>query len=157
MKRICSLFLAMLSLFAVGCSTKYRTDVPVYELANLALEGIDDSIRFVRAEQNYLDGYLPTDSLSSSREIYFAADGNRLDEFGIFYSDRPRELKDELEDYLEDTLEENRSFYDSYIPEETPKLRDAEVRSFGDCVVYAILSPEHKKELFRRIEEDLRS
>ncbi len=156
MRKICLSLVILLLLTTAACSPSYRSDVPVSDLADLAISTLDPAHRFVQAEQNYLGGYFRLDDHATAQAICFSADGNRLDEFGIFYSDQPYELRDELEDYLEDSLEENRTFYDSYIPEETPKLRDADVKIFGNCVAYAILSPEQKKEFFRALEEKLR-
>ena len=79
--------------------------------------------------------------------------GDRIDEYGILHSDiGTEEAARLLREYLTRSYEQNRAFYDSYIPTETPKLRDAEVRVFGDYVVYAILSPEERSTLFARAE-----
>lgn len=157
MKRILFLFLTVSILFCSACNTpKYRTDFPIYDLADQAIDALNPDIQYVRADRNYLDGYFPLSQSVTEQEIYFASDGNNLDEFGIFYTDDPDDLAEDLRDYLEDSFEENKSFYDSYIPEQTPKLRDAEVRVFGNCVAYAILAKEHRDSFFSTIEKNLK-
>ena len=154
-KAICCL-LALLTLAVSACGMQYRADVPMSDLLDRALGSVDPDVRFVRADRSYLDGYFPLSEEIREGAIYYAADGNNLDEFGVFYSSDPRELAEDLQEYLADCLEENVAFYDSYIPEQTPKLRDARVRIFGDCVVYAILSPTEQSDFFHAMEEALR-
>ncbi|MBQ9760097.1 MAG: DUF4358 domain-containing protein [Clostridia bacterium] len=156
MKKALTLCLTLTLLALSACAPKYTTDIPIYDVADRAIASIDPNVHYVRADRGYLDGYFPLSEEASAQEIYYATDGNNLDEFGIFYTDDPDDLADDLRDYLDDCLEENRTFYDSYIPEETPKLRDAEVRTFGNCVAYAILSPSHKKAFFDTLDETLR-
>ena len=64
-------------------------------------------------------------------------------------------MENHLVSYLSKSFEKNREFYDSYIPEETAKLRDAEVRRFGNYVAYAILDRDSKSRFFSAIEDKL--
>ena len=48
------------------------------------------------------------------------------------------------------------TWYDSYIAQETPKLRDAEVKVFGNYAVYAIASKEDRAAFFDAVENALR-
>jgi hypothetical protein len=60
------------------------------------------------------------------------------------------------QEYLKKRYDDNLSWYNSYMPTETPKLRDAEVRIYGDCVVYAVLSQESRKAFFDECEKLLK-
>lgn len=88
-----------------------------------------------------------------------AKDGGSLDEFGIWRAegDDVREMASLLGDYLKRNYEDNRAYYDSYLPQETPKLRDAEVRVFGNYAVYAVLEPEKRELFFRTVEQELKT
>ena len=156
MKKIflCCLIFALI--LCTSCAPKYTTDISMQDLAESVIVSLDPNVSFVRAEAEYLNGYFSMPGSVFNHRIYYAADGNNLDEFGIFYTTQPELLEDHLEDYLDECLEENQSFYDSYIPEQTPKLRDAEVRVFGNCVAYGILSKEDQKAFFDTIDETLR-
>ena len=156
MKKTILLFFSLIFILCTSCAPKYTTDVPIDDLSEIAMLSLDSKTAFVQAEKEFLDGYFQTPDSVFARRIYYASDGNNLDEFGIFYTTDPERLEELLEDYLDDCLEENESFYNSYIPEQTPKLRDAEVERYGNCVVYAILSKNDEKSLFRAIEETLR-
>ena len=81
-----------------------------------------------------------------------------MDEFGIFHvtDGNAEDLETELEDYLEESYEQNKDWYDSYMPEETPKLRDAQVKVFGNYVVYVILSEADCEAAFEAVEKALK-
>ncbi|MBQ1963425.1 MAG: hypothetical protein II369_04835, partial [Clostridia bacterium] len=61
-----------------------------------------------------------------------------------------------LEKYLADSFTKNQTWYDSYIPTETPKLRDAEVKIFGNYVIYVIADKEDRTALLSTVEELLK-
>ena len=67
-----------------------------------------------------------------------------------------RELAEECRDYLKEKYEDENAFIASYAPEELPKLKDAEVKVFGNYVVYAILSESDRATLFANVEEMLK-
>lgn len=156
MKKIGLLILVIALMFCVACAPRYTTDIPLADVCEIAMLSLDSESSFVQAEKEFLDGYFQMPDSVFERRIYYASDGNNLDEFGIFYTTEPERLEELLEDYLNDCLEENEAFYNSYIPEQTPKLRDAEVEVFGNCVAYAILSKNDEKAFFRAIDETLR-
>jgi hypothetical protein len=113
---------------------------------------------YLRADPGYLEDYFDEDAETADYSICFSTDGNNLSEFGIWHADNPKtaqEISTQLRRYLDESLIKNKSFYDSYIPEETPKLRDAEVRVFGNYVAYAILDKENRMEFFKKLEEKL--
>ena len=87
--------------------------------------------------------------------VCFSGNANNLDEIGIWKTTggTAKKAATFLGDSLFKRYRDNLSFYDSYIPEQTPKLRDAEVRVYGKYAVYAILAPEQKKLFFQTLEE----
>ena len=46
---------------------------------------------------------------------------------------------------------------DEYMPEEKPKLENAEVKTVGNYVMYAILSDDGKKSAFGAFEKSLKA
>ena len=90
--------------------------------------------------------------------IRFASDSNNINEIGIFHTTegKSKEFAGMIKAYLLNSYERNQAWYDSYIPAETPKLRDAEVRIYGNYVVYAILSKESKGTVFSVAEKTLK-
>ena len=79
-----------------------------------------------------LDGY-------ASRNTLISAVGTNINEYGIFLAkdaDQAAALKDALDKYLE---YRESVWMDEYLPDEKPKLDNAEVWTQGNYVMYAIL------------------
>lgn len=121
--------------------------------AETALERQGDRITDGTFLLDYCD--LPSGSTGAAA---YAADRNNLDEFGVWHAEpgSVSRLGDAILSYLSASYENNRAYYDSYIPRETPKLRDAEVRIYGNYVAYAILDGEEKNAFFHTVEQELR-
>ncbi len=135
--------------------TQYTDTLTAAELAADARAALDQT-EFFPAEKGYLNDYFPIPEELTDYEIDLAADGNNLSEFGIWHTGNGAEsISILLRGYLEESFDRNRSFYDSYIPQETPKLRDAEVRVYGNYVAYAILNDTDRKTFFQTIENNL--
>ena len=160
MKRIIATFiLPCLLLFGLGAcrhDRHYTNELRAEELARDVQNALSDTA-FLSADVDYLADYFQMPDGMSDYKICFASDGNNLNEFGIWHTANgtPKEIKLLMEGYLKDSLERNQSFYDSYIPGETPKLRDAEVRVYGNYVAYAILNDADRKIFFNTVEQDL--
>lgn len=129
----------------------YLTSLSAAEVADAAADGLAEEFR--TADADYLSDYVTLPQSGYTLCVRIATGGDCIDEYGILHTDIDTEGAERLiREYLARSYEENRAFYDSYIPTETPKLRDAQVRVFGDYVVYAILSPEDRDRLFDRVE-----
>lgn len=161
MKRISALFLflsILLLLPSCGERTVYRNDLSCEALA-LALEAeipVDHGYLSVGPDhwRYYFDGTAPGDD----RCIRISAVSEDINEIGIFRTtDRPsqKELLRSLQDYLDRLREEKSAFIGSYAPQELPKLKEAQIRCFGDYTVYAILSREAQERLFGAMERIL--
>lgn len=158
MKRFLLCITALSGLLLFGCRTttprNYLKTLSAAELADLAGNGLAEDFRV--ADADYLTDYVNLPQSGYSLSIRIAGGGDCIDEYGVLKSDiGTEEAARLLREYLARSYEQNRTFYDSYIPAETPKLRDAEVRIYGDYAVYAILSPEEKDAFFNRVEQCL--
>ncbi len=157
MKKLLTALLALsLLLLAVGCSsTTYKNDAPVSTLADTAITALNDGKDYSTAESDFLDSYFTKPDYVTESVIRFSTDGNDLNEFGIYHvtDGNAEAMKSHLSKYLTD-------FYDlynaNYLPEETPKLRDAEVKVFGNYVVYAMLNDTDRATLLTSIEQALK-
>ncbi len=158
MKRIISICLLVTlvpGLFSCAATGEYRTDVSVQELS----EGVHTLWEGYAADTSPLpEADLALDETVREHAILYRNETNSLDEVGFFRlrGGDPNALAVKIQkDYLWETYDKNHAFYDSYMPAETPKLENAEVRVFGNYVVYAILSEADKATLFRYVEETL--
>ena len=99
--------------------------------------------------------------LRNRQRFYYASyigETENIDEFGVFHvTDGNADAMEALlrEKYLTPCYEKNREFYNSYIPNETSKLRDAKVKVFGNYVVYAIMSAQDRNTLFNAVRDEL--
>ena len=150
-----------LSMLFSLCSCKksnraYLDTVPASELAEEVEDELDHT-DFRTANGDWLNDYVTLPEGLSDYQICFSADGSSLNEFGIWHvkADQIAPLEATLRAYLAESLLRNREFYDSYIPEETPKLEQAEVRVFGNYVCYAILDQRDRAIFFQTLEEEL--
>ncbi len=160
MKKLTSLLLAALMLLSlVACGgTTYKTDVEASAIADAAVVNLTEGTIFKTAEEDILSDYFATPDYVDSSIVRISSDGSsNLDEFGVFRvtAGKQKDMVSLLEGYLSNSYEKNLEWYNSYIPEETPKLRDAEVEVFGNYVVYAIMSADSRALLFSSIEDTL--
>lgn len=160
--RILTLSLALTLLLALALSAcaapSYKNDLPTATLGSAAVAAIGGPEDYSTAEEGYLDDYFTTPSYVTAYTLCFATDGNNLDEIGIYQvtDGNANAMKTVLEDYLEDSLERNQGWYKEYIPKEIPKLRDAEVKVFGNYVIYAICSKEDRAAVFSAVADLLK-
>lgn len=162
MKRILSIFLLLflfLNLFACSKGDEYKTDVSTASVANAMVASLSAVQDYNEVQADYLSDFITVPEYVTSMHILISTEGNDLNELGVFFVDTEKgsvaDAKALLEKYLTDSLEEYRSWYDSYIPEETPKLINAEIKVFGNYVIYAILSDADRASAFAAAEEVL--
>ena len=158
-KIICAM-LACVALTLSACAkTEYKQDVNTVKMAVQLSQKVPTESGWVSENENFLKEYIEIPESVHELQIYYAQNTNSLDEFGIFEvaRDQTKEVRKLIEkEYLQKRYEENREWYDSYMPAETPTLRDAEVRVYGNCVAYAILSPERRTAFFAECERLLK-
>lgn len=160
MKRFFCLLLTLAALFCVpscGRTVTYRDDLSISALTDTIRSALNHELQYSKADDQHFKDYFTMPSFVRERDVYFSTDGNNLNEFGLFRvaAGSAEEMEAHLKSYLASSLEKNREFYDSYIPEETAKLRDAEVRRYGNYVAYAILDRDGRQSFFSAIEKKL--
>lgn len=161
MKKILLAILSLVllaSLISCQGNVTYADDKTATELADTATAALGDNIAYLTAEDGFFDDYFTMPAYVTDSSARFAPDTNNLNEFGVFHVEagKANDMKDVLKDYLSECLERNGTWYDSYIAQETPKLRDAEVKVFGNYAVYAIASKEDRAAFFDAVENALR-
>ncbi|MBE6589741.1 MAG: DUF4358 domain-containing protein [Ruminococcaceae bacterium] len=161
MKKTILLFCALLAclplLLSCAATHEYRDDLEVRELYSLS-ERSDGA--YLVDNSGFLEDYFALPDYVTEHAILYRRETDSLDEIGFFHvtEGNAEKLKRMIEEeYLSAAYEKNRDFYDSYMPRETPKLANAEVRIFGNYVVYAVLSDTDKAELFRSMKYALRT
>ena len=162
MKRIITCLLALLMLLSLASCEKnndanYKNDVEVNALADAAVAVLNPEIKYLVPDEYYLADYFTTPDYVTSYTLRRAMIGNNLNEFGIYLvkDGKTAEMKKVLTGYLETCYNTNKEWYNGYIPQEVPKLRDAEVKVFGNYVVYVILNEADRAAVLDAIKDAL--
>lgn len=137
--------------------TEERTEaveIDINEFANNIIEERAD-ISLVEMTEGYVSGVMNFDLAKVSEYVVCVdASGTTVDEFGIFKAnaDTGEDVKGMLTEYLEMRLD---TWMDEYMPEEKPKVENAQIRNNGDYYIYAILGDSEKEQLLGAFEEAL--
>ncbi|MBR7184631.1 MAG: DUF4358 domain-containing protein [Clostridia bacterium] len=159
-QRISTLVIAVIllsSLLLAGCTKQtFRNDVPLLELQPIIEPLVTHADHLDTLDDDYRRFNFPGTEDASEVLIRQSVSGTSLDEYGLF---RASELlgADEIADICSAYLKQrNDAWLGLYMLEEYPKLRDAEVKIFGEYVLYMILSEEDKAEVISAVEAALK-
>lgn len=158
LKRSIIITLVLLSLSS--CSRLgYADNVDCSEIGKGALDTLDDDMEYAEFDKTHLELYFDdTDEYDDCYTVY-STDTGDINEIGVFHAtskDNANELAEECREYIEDLQENSRAFISSYAPDELPKLDSAQVRRFGNYVVYTVLDDESADAIFESIKENLK-
>ena len=146
------IFTIIFTLLLCSCSKKsvYRNDISCVYLTDTIKTELNGDGGYAFFEDEQIKLIFEDISLANEYSVIYSLPSQNIDEFGIFKTDKEgnaRKLADKCREYLKVKYEDENAFIASYAPEELPKLKDAEVKVFGNYVAYAILS-ENDRELF---------
>jgi len=159
MKKITKIVAAVLCLAAfcslAACGSKgLRTDVPALDIAECVAKAIGKTEGLTTVDESYVTGRLQVDvSRCEEYVVRINSFGTDVDEFGIFKAkdeDSAAAVAAEVQSYLDNRLA---TWMDEYMPEEKPKVENAEVRTAGVYVLYGILSDSARKAAFAALDE----
>ena len=159
MKKTACILLILAVLLALGaCGKKetWRTDVPLSSLAETVEKHLDAG-SLAAMQESYLKGAMKLDpSIFSEWLVKINAYGANIDEYGIFKA--PDEagvaaVREAAEGYLKLRRD---TWMEEYMPEEKPKLTQAEVRVCGLYVFYTIVSDDVRAQIASDLENALK-
>lgn len=161
MYRIKIIFIALIicTLLLSACNAgKYSDEVSCYELCDKAISSIEESDEFSDYGKEYIKYFFEDSELHDDFRIVYSTETDDIDELGIFHApsaDSAKEIATTVQNYISEMQNTQRAFIGSYAPEELPKLDNAEVRVFGNYVVYAIMDEDEKSDVFSTIDKSL--
>lgn len=159
MKKIfCLSFVFALLFTLTGCAEKnnYKDDYGCAKLLWEASEQLPIDLGYKELGGEHIKYNFDATELDDDHAFLASVSSTDINEFGIFHAptEEARQRLLELTDkYLKNYLEEKETFIASYAPEELEKLKNAETRTFGNYVTYAILSKEDKELFFDTVEK----
>ena len=171
MKRFISILLLIFAVFtAISCAAVNGTSGTVDKNGNTEpkvtdglwsksyRDDIDCDALVVNAENKIALGtgleLMNKGEISISVQTYLCDAVEAANEFGILrYDDEKTAATNAslVKDYLKSLQED--SLYRSYFPDEEYKLDEWEVKTFGNYVVYAVLSAENRSAFFGEVEQ----
>ena len=160
MKRIILLLLLSLPIlvFSSCKQEKYSSSLTSKELTDALIgqiSGSEDYIEYTDEELSYFDFARSSDA---DITLLYSRAAEDVGEIGVVrvFDGKSKEMKSALEEYLKDQQKEKGAFFKNYAPGELLKLERAEVRCFGDYVVFTVLSSEESQAVFEKAEEVLK-
>ncbi|MBQ8140829.1 MAG: DUF4358 domain-containing protein [Clostridia bacterium] len=150
-----------LSLLLCSCAKKaeYADGVSCEDIAAYLSKTELDDDEYAEYDREYFEYFFPDAKVPEDFKIIYSTDTGDIDEIGIFHTNseaEANELSSATEAYIEEMRETQRAFIASYAPEELPKLDSAEVRTFGNYVVYAITDEDDKADIFLAVDNTLK-
>ena len=140
MKRIITLLLILTEIFCLCACGSPGTGDPGMEKVSAAVTAVTDNDNMQTIPDSYIQSMMNiAPSMYDEVTAGISKVGTCIDEYGVFKTDDPAALADALNAYL--TYREE-IWMVEYLPEEHPKLQNAEVWTVGSYVMYAILDAD---------------
>ena len=134
-----------------------RNDVAVSELSAKINSELESGADLVDAPESYISSSMGFDLSSVSEYVVkINSRGVNIDEYGIFKAEddsQLQKLQTAVSNYLQFRVD---TWMVEYMPEEFPKLQNAETKTIGNYVMYAILSDSDKQAVFSAFEKTLK-
>lgn len=134
-------------MFLISCGEEnVNPDVPLADISTAVNNILSNADKLSSVDTALLVGISNLNvELIDDYIVMLQTKGTEIDQYGIFkVSDNTKaeELKKSLNDYIT-ILQTNQEDF-NYLPEETVKLKEAEVFAVGPYVVYTIMSADDK-------------
>lgn len=159
-KKIISLLLCVIMLTAVlaGCGgSSYREDVPLAELVEVMDSAAGGSEAMTEASGTYFESMMKLTSQDYTEAcVKMDSQGININEYGVFKTAGEAEAKalaEKLEEYLAYRIA---IWAPEYMPEEFPKLEDAQVTVCGSYLMYSILDDSGRAQAAEGFEAALK-
>lgn len=154
------LLLTVLSFFLFSCSgnKQYQNNISCAELADAAEDQIPVNFGYETCSSDHLRYYFENTDHHDDACLRYSVLSENINEFGIFHAADDASLREIVrltESYLAQMQQDQSAFLANYAAEELPKLEQAEIRTFGNYVVYTILNEHDRQLVFETIEKKL--
>jgi len=160
MKRLIVLFLALCVFVSLAACEKKTYDVAADAAPEELSAAVDAKIsnkELSLLPEAYIAGSMSIDvSELEGYAVKMCTIGTNIDEYGIFKctdAGEAEEIHKMVESYLD---MREKSWMPEYLPEEYPKIENADSIRLGSYVMYAILSEQDKYEAFEAFELELK-
>ena len=153
---VCIMLLISMLAACGGKSAEVRNDVAVTDVSAAVAASLSEDDALVSVPETYFSGSMKMDvSDYDGYDVKINSKGVNIDEYGVFKAKDSTQVA-ALEQAVKDYLQFRKDIWmEEYMPEEYPKLENAEVKTAGNYVMYAILSDSSKKAAFDAFQKSL--
>lgn len=147
MKKYIALLLVLALCLGVfsACGSGSETANPGFDTVVAAIEGVVSTDGMAQMDADYIKNMFNLTTEDYEQCLVMSTNvGTSIDEFGLFKgadSAQAESLRTAVNDYLQLRLD---AWMPEYLPEEFPKLQNAQLWTAGNYVFYAILSEDVK-------------
>ena len=152
----------IMSLIFDSCSTKsYSSSSNCKELSQSLMREISvPDGEFSQYTDDEVQIFFSSPELYDDISIIYSKDTTDIAELGILHAaneEKATKLFEEAKLYIKNLQEQKREFLNNYSPNEVQKLNSAEVRKFGNYIIFTVADPDDKNYVFSKAEELLKS
>ena len=140
-----------------GCGGGDAKDVPVADIETAVDTALGTNVDMAQQSESYVKGMLKIEPGSYAECVVKSdAHAETVDEYGIFKGADSSQT-DKLETSVKAYLDVRRaSWMDAYMPEEKPKVENAEYKRVGNYVMYVILHEDNRATALKAFEDALK-
>ena len=157
MKKILMLIFT-LSFLLTSCqgATVYRDDIPCASLCREICDEADAYGGYSAYDREHIAFLFGESALYDDCAVMYSTEVTDINEVGVFHcenADSAKALAETVLAYINEMQTEQMAFIESYAPRQVPKLQSAEVRQYGNYVIYLVLSEDDKADAIEEITE----
>ena len=152
-------FLLLILLVSCSKSNSYRDDIPCSDIARDLCDKSEVMGGYSEYDKNHVAFLFEDTSLYDDCSVRYSTEVTDINEIGVFHcnnKDNAKALTETVSKYITETQTDQKAFIESYAPREVPKLENAEVRQYGNYVIYLVMSAEDKEDAIEEIEKFLK-
>ena len=156
---IIATLLLCIALYACSKVTEYKDDLDTEDILKGAPHSMRSADDYAEYDDDFVEFFFGDMIAERDHTVIYSKEQNDINEVGVFHAESDSnalEIYEKATEYIREMKETQRAFIASYAPEELPKLDSAEVRRYGNYVIYAILSEADSDSFFEHVEDTLK-
>ncbi len=163
MKKLICFLLVILSIipfYACGRRGEYKDDVACRILTNEIAVLCPTENGYSNFSHDQIVYFFENTAIPTDYSMIYSTDAEDINEIGVFHcadEESAAQMLKLTQNYIENMQDTQVNFISSYAPYELPKLEGAEVRRYGNYVVYVILDTNERRAAFSALEAELHS
>ena len=140
-----------------ACTEKsYKSAIPCEELSMTLKEKLSaPGNEFSQYSTDELKFFFPSPDLYSDACVIYSTDSTDIREVGVLHASSKENAKKLCEDakaYIKTLQEEKSEFLRNYSPAELTRLNSADVKEYGEYIIFVVAEANERDEVFKTAE-----